>query len=101
MGVPQVVCYRGNVFSYMIARRLVHVKYISLVNLICGKMVVPELIQQELSHENLVASLNSLLAPGPGPDRVADGYLELKNKLGGRGASARIAQLMIQYLMKK
>jgi lipid-A-disaccharide synthase len=98
IGVPQVVCYRGNPVSYLIARRLVQVKYISLVNLICEKMVVPELIQQELNHENLVISLGSIIVPGPVRDAVMEGYRALKQHLGGRGASLRIARLMIQYL---
>jgi lipid-A-disaccharide synthase len=101
MGVPQVVCYRGNILSYIIARQLVHIKYISLVNLICDRKIVPELIQQELTHENLVNTLRSILEPGPVRGAIIDGYLELKKLLGGRGASARVARLMIQYLTKK
>jgi lipid-A-disaccharide synthase len=99
IGVPQVVCYRGNMLSYLIARRLVHIQYISLVNLICNRSVVPELIQQELTRENLVNTLNSVLVPGPDRKAIQEGYVELKQKLGGRGASARIAGLMIQDLL--
>ncbi|MDP1622443.1 MAG: lipid-A-disaccharide synthase [Bacteroidales bacterium] len=99
-GVPQVVCYRGNIFSYLIARRLVHVDYISLVNLIGGKLIVPELIQKELNHKNLVNELRMILEPGIGRDKVLEGYRELKQLMGGRGASARCAHLMIQYLTK-
>lgn len=98
IGVPQVVCYRGNLLSYLIARRLVHVQYISLVNLICDRMVVPELIQQELNRENLETALRPILTPGDQRDQVIKGYAELKQRLGGRGASKRIARLMIQYL---
>lgn len=101
IGVPQVVCYRGNMLSYLIARRLVHVKYISLVNLICDKMIVPELIQHELNHKNLVTALGSIIEPGSVRDALIDGYHELRQKLGGRGASSRIASLMIQYLTQK
>ncbi len=101
MGVPQVVCYRGNFLSYQIARRLVNVKYISLVNLICDKMVVPELIQQELTRQNMVDKLRSVVEPGPVRDAIKSGYLELKQQLGGRYASRRVASLMIQYLLKK
>jgi lipid-A-disaccharide synthase len=98
IGVPQVVCYRGNVVSYLIARQLVHIKYISLVNLICDRLVVPELIQQELTRENLVKTLHSLLKPGPERNAIIGGYDELKQRLGGRGASGRVAGLMIKYL---
>jgi lipid-A-disaccharide synthase len=101
MGVPQVVCYRGNPISYMIARRLVHVKYISLVNLISDKIVVPELIQHDLTSQNLEKTLKSILHPGPDRDAIIAGYATLKQKLGGSGASARVAGLMIQYLEQK
>ncbi len=101
IGVPQAVCYRGNALSYLIARRLVHVKYISLVNLICDRVVVPELIQQELSHNHLVKTLGSLLEPGAQRNEIMKGYQELKQRLGGGGASARVAGLMVQYLNEK
>jgi lipid-A-disaccharide synthase len=101
IGVPQVVCYRGNQVSYMIARRLVHVKYISLVNLICDSTIVPELIQQELTVNNLVAVLDSLIKAGPRRESVENGYVQLRSMLGGSGASARVAALMKQYLHEK
>jgi lipid-A-disaccharide synthase len=101
IGVPQVVCYRGNAISYLIARRLVHVKYISLVNLICDKVIVPELIQQDLTVNNLVKVLNSLLAEGPAREAVLTGYQELRTLLGGSGASGRVAGLMVKYLTEK
>jgi lipid-A-disaccharide synthase len=99
--VPQVVCYRGNFLSYQIARRLVKVKYISLVNLICDKLIVPELIQHELSHKNLINNLLSIIEPGHVRDRVLKGYSELQQQLGGRGASRRVAGLMLKYLSEK
>jgi lipid-A-disaccharide synthase len=98
IGVPQVVCYRGNALSYMIARRLVNVKYISLVNLICGRLVVPELIQQQFNRKNLEEALGSLVEPGVARSKVLEGYQELRQQLGGSGASARVAKKMIQYL---
>jgi len=100
MEVPQIVCYRGNGLSYMIARQLVHVPFISLVNLIAGKKVVPELIQSELNQKNLVRSLTEILENGPLRQRILDDYKVLKQDLGGRGASGRVAALMIQYLRK-
>jgi lipid-A-disaccharide synthase len=100
IGVPQVVCYRGNPVSYIIARKLVHVKYISLVNLVCDRLIVPELIQQNLSHDNLVGALSSVLSAGSAREKILTGYSELKQKLGGSGASARVAGLMIKYLTR-
>lgn len=101
MGVPQIVCYKGNQLSYIIAKQLVHVSYISLVNLISGKMLVPELIQAELNHKNLVSTLTEILEGGTRRRSIIEGYTELKRDLGGSGASARLAGLMIQYLRQK
>ena len=101
MTVPQVVCYKGNGLSYLIARQLVHVPYISLVNLISGKMLVPELIQNALNQKNLVKALSDMLENGAERQSVIDGYRALKSDLGGTGASYRTAQLMIQYLKQK
>ncbi|MEI6683793.1 MAG: lipid-A-disaccharide synthase [Bacteroidota bacterium] len=101
MEVPQVVCYKGNYLSYLIARRIVHVNYISLVNLISDRLLVPELIQDELTRENLARELRAILEPGTVRQNIKDGYRVLKQQLGGRGASERAARLMIQYLDEK
>src|SRR5204863_3157208 len=60
-GVPEVVCYKGSPLSYQIAKRVIRVKYISMVNLIMDKPVVKELIQDELTPENLRRELNEIL----------------------------------------
>jgi len=99
-GVPQVVCYRGNPVSFQIARMLVKVKYISLVNLIADRPLVKELIQNEFNKENLIEELRALLDQ----ERrgvIVSGYKELYIRLGGKGASRRVADLMVQYLLKK
>ncbi len=101
MGVPQVVCYKGNFLSYLIARQIVHVDYISLVNLISGKLLVPELIQSELNQQNLAGKLGAILEEGAERKQMTDGYILLKEQLGGRGASGRAARLMVQYLEEK
>jgi len=100
MGVPQVVCYKGNFLSYAIARKIVHVKYISLVNLIAGKALVKELIQQGLTTGNLIEELNNILHNFEFQVRIKESYKELLKLLGGEGASERTATLMIQYLGK-
>ncbi|MDD4602849.1 MAG: lipid-A-disaccharide synthase [Bacteroidales bacterium] len=101
MEVPQVVCYRGNYFSYLIARWVVKIKFISLVNLIAEKKVVEELIQSDLNKPHLIKSLKSILKDGANRKRIIRDYQEIKNRLGGSGASERAAHLMVQYLMKK
>ena len=96
-GVPEVVCYKGGAISYSIAKQLVKVKYISLVNLIMDKEIVKELIQNELTETNLKIELDKLLKPETRTKILAD-YAELKVKLGGSGASKKAAELMVGYL---
>lgn len=96
-GVPEVVCYKAGGVSYTIAKQLIKVKYISLVNLIMDKEIVKELIQHELNEKNLKAELDKLLNPVTRKKIIQD-YTELKQKLGGAGASKKAAELMINYL---
>ena len=95
--VPEVVCYKGGAISFAIAKQLVKVKYISLVNLIMDKEIVKELIQNELNEANLKIELDKLLNPFP-RKVMLDYYAELIVKLGGAGASKKAATLMINYL---
>ncbi len=101
LGIPQVVCYKGNALSYAIARNFVHVDYISLVNLIVGKPIVPELIQHHLTCWNLVEEVKKLLYNQDSRHKIIEGYNELFTSLGGEGASQRCAKLIVQYLQKK
>lgn len=90
--VPQVVCYKGSRISYEIGKRLVtHIKYISLVNLIMNRPVVTELIQNELNYENVRHELAQILE-GEKRFQMLSDYNQLRNKLGGPGASRRAAQ---------
>ena len=100
MRVPEVVCYHANGLSVWIARRIIHVKYISLVNLIMDREVVRELIQQDLTTENLTQELQKLMDPTHKATLLQD-YETLRHKLGDIGASARIAERMLTYLAPK
>jgi lipid-A-disaccharide synthase len=95
--VPEVVCYKGNKISYHIARKLIKVKYISLVNLIMDQEIVKELIQNELNGNNLKVELTKLLNTDY-QQQLKKSYEALRTKLGGKGASARAAKKMIDYL---
>ncbi|MBS4062299.1 MAG: lipid-A-disaccharide synthase [Bacteroidetes bacterium] len=96
--VPEVVCYKGNRISYEIAKRLIHIKYISLVNLILDREVVKELIQNELNEINLQKELHGLLFNIKKRNEILTDYAELKEKLGGSGASARAATIVVSDL---
>ncbi len=93
--VPQVVCYRGSSLSYQIAKRLVKVDYISLVNLILDRPLVQELIQDDFNPENLKRALKEVLE---NREIYRKGYQQLIEKLGNSGASNRAASLMHKYL---
>ena len=95
--VPQVICYRGSAISYAIAKRLVKIKYIGLVNLIMDKPVVRELIQDELNEKMLSAELERLLHDQPYRDRIAADYDALWQLLAqGGSASAQAAKLIVR-----
>lgn len=98
LNIPEVVCYKGSRISYEIGKRVVkYIKFISLVNLIMDKEVVKELIQQELNTKNLKVELNKILTE-PKRSQVLNDYKELKQRLGGQGASERTAELIIKDL---
>jgi lipid-A-disaccharide synthase len=98
--VPEIVCYKGNRISYLIAKQLIKVKYISLVNLILDSMLVKELIQDELNQDTLIHELTLLLEDNSYRNKLMLGYHELKNKLGNAGASAKAARSMFDELSK-
>jgi lipid-A-disaccharide synthase len=97
-GVPEVVCYSGNRFSYHIAKALIKVKYISLVNLIMDKKNVEELIQQDFNSLRLKEELDKLIYNKAHKEALLNNYAELKQALGNKGASHKAASLMIKYL---
>ena len=98
-GVPEVVCYKGSPISYQIAKRVIRVKYISLVNLIMDKLVVKELIQHELTVDNLGKELQLLLSDEGRRESLRRDYEALKQVLSqGGNASANAARSMVQFL---
>jgi lipid-A-disaccharide synthase len=94
-GTPEVVCYTGNPISYAIAKRLVQIKYISLVNLIMDRPLVRELIQQELNRENLRDALLDILRPEK-QQALRQDYEDLRRRLGDAGASDRAAEAILK-----
>jgi lipid-A-disaccharide synthase len=91
IGCPQVVCYKGSFFSYLIARMLIKVNYISLVNLIMNKELVKELIQQDCKATRIKEELDALLNNQSNRERLLSEYKELKILLGQGGASQKVA----------
>lgn len=95
--IPQVVCYKGSNISYQIAKRIITLEYISLVNLIMDKKVVTELIQNDFTAENLKTELNLILDDYE-RTKFFMNYYDLEKKLGGRGASKKAAKLIYKSL---
>ncbi len=93
--VPQVVCYKGSRISYEIAKRIIKLDYISLVNLIMNKAVVTELIQNEFTTKTLKAALSQILDDYHRASLFLE-YYDLEQKLGGKGASAKTAKHIVE-----
>jgi lipid-A-disaccharide synthase len=98
LGTPQVVCFKGDFFSMIIAWIVIRVKYISLVNLIMDSEVVTELIQYDLSDKKLSRELRAILPGGDKRASLLSNYNELKLRLGPAGASHRIAAEIVSAL---
>ncbi len=94
--VPEVVCYKGSTISYEIAKRIVNLDYISLVNLIMDREVVKELIQKEFNKKNLLTELKKILTTEQ-RKTLFEEYFELERALGGNGASMKTAELIYQF----
>ena len=95
--VPQVVCYKANWISYQIAKRIITLKFISLVNLIMDREVVTELIQGDLNKKRLKQELEAILSNNKREELFLD-YYELEQKLGGKGASENAARLIYKAI---
>jgi len=91
--VPQVVCYKTNWLTYFIAKSLIKINYISLVNILMDKLVVQELIQSELNKENLIFELNNIIKA---KDSVLRDYDKLINLLDKQGASKNAAKFIFK-----
>ena len=98
MGTPQVVCYKGDFISMLIAWMVIKVKYISLVNLIMDFEVIKELVQYDLKESSILKELKAVMPGGGKREKILSDYEVLKNKLGPAGASGRIAREMVKEL---
>ena len=96
--VPQVVIYEASRISYEITKRVIRVKYISLVNLILDRPLVKELIQFDFTVDNLVSELNSILEDPQRKSSIKKGYRDIRNLLGSKNASANTAEEIVSTL---
>ena len=93
-----MVCYRTDALTVWAGRRLLKIPYISLVNLVMGREVVKELIQQEMTPERAAEELRAILPGGGQRERILADYDALRKRIGGPGASERVAARMVALL---
>lgn len=101
MNVPQIVCYAGNPLSVLLARRLIRVPFISLVNLVAGREVVKELIQQEMNVKMMAGQLRRMRDDHQALAGIFAGYAEIRHKLGNSGASKKCAEGILKQVFGK
>ncbi|OEK00730.1 lipid-A-disaccharide synthase [Roseivirga sp. 4D4] len=97
--VPQVVCYKPGFVTYYLLKGIISINHICMVNLILDRRAVPELIEADLNEKRMTKTLQEILKPET-RERILADYAELETKLGGTGASERVAQMMIDDLKK-
>ena len=98
LNIPQVVCYKANPVSYNIAKSLVNIRFISLVNLIMDREIVRELIQHDMNLKQTKEELSCILIGGSKRTQMLNDYAEMQKIVGKAGASERAAKLMVKYL---
>ena len=99
--IPQVVCYKGSAISYEIGKRVVKIKYISLVNLILDRPLVEELIQYKLTVPTLTAALQKILTPSVARNTIMEGYATLRTLLQQEEPASKKAAISIHALARK
>jgi len=98
MAVPMVIVYRISGLSYRIGRLLVDIENVGLVNIVAGKRVVPELIQQDVRPENIASAVSGFLTDQALYQRTTENLLQIRSKLGDSGASTRAAAIVLEIL---
>jgi len=98
LNIPELVCYKGDAFSYQIAKRLIKIKYISLVNLVMNKEVIKEIIQYDMTVEKISNELEQILQNDVYKQTMLNNFEEMRKILGGEGASKRTAKIIINSL---
>ncbi|MYI07706.1 MAG: lipid-A-disaccharide synthase, partial [Gemmatimonadetes bacterium] len=100
-GVPFVVAYRTHPWTFALARRLVRVEHVALANLVAGRRVVPEFLQDAVTAGGLAGALVPLIGDGPERRRVLAGLGETRERLGGTGASRRVVRIAAEVLEER
>ena len=97
-GTPMVILYRMSLFSWLIARLMVRVPYIGLVNLVAGRKIVPELVQHQVTPPRVAGEAKKLLPESPRRQTMLQDLSEIRQRLGREGASRRTARLVLDLI---
>jgi lipid-A-disaccharide synthase len=97
---PMIIVYRLSWLTYALARMLVNVKHVGMVNIMAGKEVVPELIQADFTAERVVRKTRTLLENGDRRDKIVGKLVSLRQKLGTPGAADRVAHIAMSMMGK-
>jgi len=99
LNIPELVCYKGDAFSYQIAKRLIKINYVSLVNLVMNKEVIKEFLQYDMTAKNIIKELKLIFTNDVYRNTMLNNFDEMRKKLGGKGASKRTAEIIIKSLL--
>lgn len=97
-GTPMIIIYKVSPVSYWLGKALIRVKNIGLVNLIADKNIVPELLQDKASPENIADTAFNMLSNAHGLEKLKNDLLDIRGMLGGSGASERVADIALSML---
>jgi lipid-A-disaccharide synthase len=97
-GVPMVIIYRLSPITYLIGRMLVKIKCFGLANIVVGKKVVPELLQGEVTPQRIALEAKKILQDHAKREEIKDEFRLITDKLGGKGASQRVARIALQMM---
>ena len=98
LGTPMLILYRASFLSYLIGRMVVKIPYIGLPNIVAGRKIVPELIQREVRAERIAAQAVEILSDAEELRTMREGLAEVREKLGEKGASERVAEMVGEML---
>ena len=101
IGTPQVVAYKGATINFVIAKQIIKIRFISLGNLILNRTCFRELLQFYFTPDNVLQEVLRMIEDTEYRENMLAGYQEIRNALGGRGASAAVAKAMIEELRKR
>jgi len=96
LGLPTVVCYKTSSITYWFGKQLAKVEYLSLINLIAKRQIVPEFLQHKMTPENLIKAVVPLLSNTPERKKMVGGYKQITKELGTPGVYPRAAKLIVE-----